>query len=286
MDVSQDYQLDRKQLIAAFNRAATSYDQAAVLQHEVGNRLLERLGGIQLHPQYILDLGAGTGRCTFALKKTFKRVQVIAVDIAVNMLRQAQKRQGFFSKILCVNGCAENLPLKTHSIDVVFSNLSLQWTDSLEQVFLEVKRVLKPKGLFLFTTFGIDTLKELRQSWATVDRAVHVNAFYDMHIIGDLLLHHGFKLPVMDMELFTLTYPDVYQLMGELKAIGAHNVTQGRSKCVTGRLKIKAMVAAYEQFRRDGLVPATYEVIYGHAYGAALVEKNTAPTSVKVSFDK
>ena len=159
------------------------------------------------------------------------------------------------------------LPLATHSMDVVFSNLAIPWTHGLESLLLGLRRVLKPGGMFLFTTFGPDTLCELRSAWSQADECPHVNRFTDMHEIGDLMVQTGFTEPVMDMEKLTLEYQDVIGLMRELKAIGSHNAATGRNRGLTGKDKFAKALKSYEEFRRHGLYPATFEVIYGVAFG-------------------
>ncbi|MFP4695318.1 methyltransferase domain-containing protein, partial [Thiohalospira sp.] len=160
----------------------------------------------------------------------------------------------------------EALPFPAASFDLVFSNLTLQWCDPAA-AFAEVRRVLRPGGLFLFTTFGPDTLHELRSAWAAVDGEAHVNTFVDMHDLGDELVHAGLADPVMDMEYFTLTYPDCRALMRDLKAIGAQTVTGGRRSGLTGRRALAALEAAYEAFRTaEGVLPTTWEVVHGHAW--------------------
>jgi len=161
------------------------------------------------------------------------------------------------------------LPLADASVDVVFSSLMLQWCDPLDSAFAEVRRVLKPEGFFTFSTFGPDTLRELRSAWAEADGYNHVNHFADMHDVGDALVRAGLMEPVLDVDRVQLTYPDVLALMRDLKAIGAHNVTAGRPRALTGRGRLQRMREAYEAFRHDGRLPATYEVIYGAAWGAA-----------------
>jgi malonyl-CoA O-methyltransferase len=145
----------------------------------------------------------------------------------------------------------------------------LQWCGDLDAAFREVRRVLRPDGLFAFTTFGPDTLRELRAAWAAVDGYSHVNTFIDMHDIGDALVRAGLTEPVLDVERVTLTYPDVLSLMRDLKVIGAHNVTAGRPRGLVGRGALRRVEAAYEPARRSGLIPATYEVVYGAAWGTA-----------------
>jgi malonyl-CoA O-methyltransferase len=260
------YRLDKRQARQAFERAADTYDAAAALQQEVGRRLMERLDLIRMQPARILDLGAGTGAFSKALLRRYPRAQVFALDIALNMLRHTRRRGGWLRKPLCVCGDGERLPFADDSVDFIFSNLALQWCMDLEPVFTELRRVLAPGGLLMFTTFGPDTLKELRASWEVVDGYTHVNAFIDMHDIGDALLRTRWAEPVMDTERLTVTYREVRTLMEDLKHQGAHNVTAGRRRGLTGKRRLRAFVLAYECYRREGLLPASYEVVYGHAW--------------------
>ena len=182
-----------------------------------------------------------------------------------------------------MNAEVENLPLADASVELVISSLTLQWCQNLPKVFTEFRRVLAPGGLLLFSSFGPDTLKELRQSWAVVDDEPHVNEFLDMHDVGDALLQSGFADPVMDMEMLTLTYKDVQSVMRDLKQVGAHNVLQGRSQSITGKNKLKAMIKSYEQFRCNDTIPVSHEVVYGHAWVADDVKTEN---SVVVPFKK
>lgn len=267
------YQLDKRLLQSAFNRAARGYDDAALLQREVGMRMLERLELMRLNPALIVDAGAGTGLHTRALTKRYKNSAVLALDIAPNMLHEARRYIPFwrlwFNKQQCfVCADIDALPLRDASVDMIFSNLTLQWCNDLDRTLGELRRALKPGGLVMFSTFGPDTLKELRASWAHVDEHNHVNAFLDMHDVGDALVRAHFVSPVMDVERYTLTYPDVYALMRDLKAIGAHNVTAGRAHGLTGKGRLRALSEAYEGWRQEGVLPASYEVVYGHAWVA------------------
>jgi malonyl-CoA O-methyltransferase len=160
------------------------------------------------------------------------------------------------------------MPLPDASFDLVFSNLMLPWCEDIDAVFAEVVRVLRPQGLFTFTTVGPDTLAELRSAWRSADRAEHVHPFTDMHNLGDGLVHAGFAEPVLDVSRYTLTYPDAAALMRDLKATGAQNATNGRARGLTGRGRIAAMTEAYEPFRADGVLPASVEAVFGQAWGA------------------
>lgn len=264
-----DYSINKSLMQRAFGSAARSYDDVAVLQREVGERMCERLQILKQVPACILDLGAGTGKQTLALHRMYKKAHVVSMDIALPMVMQARRHKPWFSPLSFVCADAERLPLADASLDMVYSNLTLQWVDDLDVIFAELRRVLKPDGVLMFSTFGPDTLKELRSSWASVDDAVHVNAFIDMHDIGDALLRAGFAEPVMDVEHFTLTYTSTHTLMQDLKRLGAHNVTQGRRRTLTAPGRMRAMQQAYEAYRDAGVLPASYEVVYGHAWRLA-----------------
>jgi len=254
----------------SFEKAASTYDAAAVLQREIGNRLLERLDYIRFQPQRILDVGAGTGICSYQLAEHYKESEVFILDFATAMLQQARQkrswRQRWSSRYQYLTGDAASLPLADNSVDMIFSNLALQWCEDLTQVFSEFRRVLKPDGMLLFSTFGPDTLKELNTCWQQVDTYRHVNNFIDLHEVGDALMKSGFSDPVMDMEMITVTYPDVMEIMRDLKQIGAHNVNQERAKGLTGKQAIKKLSVAYEVYRNNNVLPVSHEVIYGHAW--------------------
>ncbi len=262
--------IDKTRVRISFDKAAGSYDEAAVLQREVADRLLERLDLITLQPSAILDVGAGTGYCTRGLAKRYKKASIVSLDLAPAMLREARARLGVLDRwrgrYRFVCGDAEGLPLADDRFDMVVSSLALQWCQDPEVVFREFLRVLKPGGFLVFATFGPDTLKELRTAWSRVDGQVHVSAFPDMHDLGDALIHSRYADPVMAAERFTLTYTDAYGLMRDLKQLGAHNASQGRPHGLTAKGRLRAMVAAYEQYRREGVLPASYEVVYGHAW--------------------
>ena len=168
----------------------------------------------------------------------------------------------------CLCADALELPLPDASVDLLFSNLMLPWCDDLDAAFAEIARVLRPRGLLTFTTLGPDTLIELHESWHEADDYTHVIPFADMHDIGDGLVRAGLVEPVLDVVHYTLTYPDVYSLMRDLKAIGARNATTGRPRGLTGRQALRMVEQTYERHRHEGRLPASYEVIFGQAWGA------------------
>jgi malonyl-CoA O-methyltransferase len=275
--------VDKRLVRRSFERAAGTYDAAAVLQHEIGRRLLERLDYIRLAPAAILDAGCGTGNAVAGLLERYPRARVIALDLALAMTRRARARRRWWNALLdrggtrldAVCGDIEQLPLAPASVGLVWSNLAIQWLSEPRQAFTEFHRALAPGGLFLFSSFGPDTLKELRAAFQGLDRHTHVQRFMDMHDVGDSLLACGYADPVMDAETLTLTYADLRGLMGDLKAIGAHNSTRGRPAGLAGQALFARAALNYEGLRREGRLPATFEVVYGHAWKPA---PRTSPT--------
>ncbi len=259
----------------AFECAADTYDDAAGFAREIADRMLERLHLLRAIPQRVLDLGSGTGYCARKLRRRYSTCTVVELDFAFRMLLRARAYAPWWRRGLdALTGakecqvCAdmEQLPFADRSFDMVWSNLALNWTISLPQVFAETWRVLRPGGVCMFSTLGPDTLKELRGAFAAVDQHVHVNRFIDMHDLGDLLVGSRFADPVMDMECITLTYSDVRVLLRELKASGSHNLNSGRNMALSGKAAFASCVDAYERLRTDDRLPATFEVVYGQAW--------------------
>jgi malonyl-CoA O-methyltransferase len=259
--------INKTKVATSFSRSAEEYAKHAVLQRTVAERLVERLDLVSISPKVIVDAGSGPGGAARQLAKRYKGAQVLQFDLSLNMLSQSRSRDPrFFSKQQYVCGDIENSPLMTNSAELVYSSLMLQWCNDLDAAFTQIKSTLTKQGLFLFATLGPDTLRELRSSWAEVDDDVHVNTFIDMHDIGDALVRAGFVEPVMDVEHITLTYEDCFSLMKDLKTLGANNADIERHKGLTGKNRMNQMMAAYEKFRSEGRLPASYEVVYGHAW--------------------
>lgn len=259
----------RKEDVArAFSLAAPTYDKAAFVQKEVGHRLLERLSLLKIQPRIILDVGAGTGSLTKALQAQYPKSTVIGLDIANGMVEYAKsntKKHLWKQQPRYLCGDMEALPFAANRFDLIFSNFTLQWSLSLEQSFQEFKRILKPEGALFFSTLGPLTLHELKQSWAQVDNKSHVNEFMDMHDVGDLLLNTDLYNPVIDMEMITITYNNVSQLLQDLKNTGARNSNRLRNQGLTAKQALAKLHSAYERFKLNGVYPATFEVIYGYA---------------------
>jgi malonyl-CoA O-methyltransferase len=278
-----EHSIDKQRARLAFAKAADQYDQAAVLQLEIGQRLLQCLDYVKLQPQRILDIGCGTGRHTAELMRRYPKAEVIGLDFALPMLRHTRKQGRWLRHPHCVCADLDQLPLAEQSMDLVFSNMALQWSTQPASTLACIHHLLKPNGLFMFSTLGPDTLLELRQAWSQVDNAEHIHPFVDMHDYGDMLMQGGFAEPVMDMERITMTYADITGLMRDLKKIGAHNAAEHRPTGLTGRKQLHALQQAYEAYRDlEGRLPASYEVIYGHAWGAQQRRNQTGEVRVAV----
>ena len=274
-DVSA-HALDTRRVRRSFDRAARTYDAAAVLHREVRDNLLQRLDLVAVTPRVVMDAGSGTGHATRALIRRYPEALVVGLDASLPMLLAAARQQPWLRRFARVCADAARLPVADGSVDLIVSNLMLQWCDP-DAVFAECRRVLSPQGLMSFTTLGPDTLRELRSAWSEVDAHTHVNQFLDMHDIGDALVRAGFASPVLDVERYTLTYLDVRRVAADLKATGAHNSTFGRCRGLTGRGRFDALTAAYESFRQDGRLPATYEVVFGHAWTSGRHARHDGP---------
>lgn len=258
--------LDRATIIRHATRAAAHYDAAADLAREVGDELLSRVGFFGLAPRVVLDLGAGTGLASRALRRRFPDAQVVALDIAPAMLARAARHARWPRRFARVAGDAGALPLRTGSVDLVYSNLALAFFVAPDAALAEVRRVLAPDGLMLFSSFGPGTLAELRASWAAADGAVHVHEFIDMHDLGSALARAGFAEPVLDVEQYVRHFDSLRALADALRATGARNAHAARVRGLTGRGRLAALTRAYEERRAIAGLPATAEVVYGAAF--------------------
>lgn len=251
------YQRNKKQLAQSFSKAATTYDSAAQLQREIGDQLFSLLPAHRVDT--VLDLGSGTGVYSHQLQKQFSQAKIISLDIAIGML-QVAKQNNVGSVGVCAD--AEHLPFKENSMDIIFSNLAVQWCQDYEQLFLELKRVLKPGGVCVLSTFQEGTLRELKAAWQSVDDCVHVNEFTYAENLRKMAMQAGLSSIAMQHQTLVKHYAQVKQLTQELKAIGAHNINQGRPDGLTSKRKRNRFYEAYEQFRCDDKLPAHYEIVY------------------------
>jgi malonyl-CoA O-methyltransferase len=258
--------IDPQQVAKSFGAASRRYDAAAWLQTVVRDELLSRLDLLRTPPQAALDLGAGTGLAALAIKRRYRRAAVTAADIAAPMLAVTRGRSRFWRPIRCVEADARRLPFEDRSFDLVFSNLMLQWLMPPDAALAEIRRVLRPGGLLLASSFGPDTLHELRAAWSAADAGVHVNDFIDMHDFGAALQRAGFAEPVLDVDRHLHHYADARALMRELKTIGAHNLDARRARGLTGRQAYARMLASYESLRQPRGLPATWQVVFAVAW--------------------
>lgn len=269
---------DTRQVRRAFSRSAPAYAPASSLQREIEARLLESLDFLddpalaRPPPAVVLDVGCGPAHAAVAMRKRWPRARLVALDQALPMLRQAAppaSRWPFRARHPLERVCADAraLPLADGSVDMLFSNLCLQWIDDLPAVFAGFRRVLRPGGLLLVSTFGPETLIELRDAFAQADSTPHVSPFASIARFGDALVHAGFRDPVLDRDLFVHAHRDLPALMRELRALGATNALLARRHTLTGKSRFARAAAAYEPMRSaDGALPATWEAIYAHAW--------------------
>lgn len=267
-----------------FNRAAPTYDDVAMLQRKIADNMIARLSLITIDPKRILDVGSGTGYVACQLASRYKNATVIELDIAFDMLRSngVSRSADLFASIC---GDTHHLPFADHSFDFIISNLMLPWCGDINAVFKEWQRILKPGGLLMFSTLGQETLKELRLSWREVDQHTHVHLFMDLKDIGNELMAAGFAEPVMDVDNHQLHYASLKRLFLDLKDSGGHNLAFDRLRGLTGKKGWQQMLTAYEQKRTsEHRFPATYQVVYGHAWGSDLLAARSSSIDNEISI--
>lgn len=260
--------LDPLLLRRRFGKAAGTFDSAAVLPREAGKRLLESLDYLDdRQPAVVLEVGCGTGHTAAILKKRWPKARVIALDAALPMLRQAKSQAGWWKPFTRLCGDAAALPLADGSVDVIVSNLTLPFVNDIAAVLAGFRRVLKPGGLLVCSTYGSETLGELDYAFSKADDAPHVHPFAPIATFGDALMRAGFRDPVIDRDLFTLTYADLPALMAELRALGYANTRTDRRRTLTGKGRFADAARAYDALRLpDGKLPSTWEILYAHAW--------------------
>ena len=256
----------KQQVAAAFSRAAHTYDSVAEFQRAVGTRLLSlapATATAQIDttavPQW-LDIGCGTGYFCQQLQQRWPAAQGVGLDLAAGMLDVARRRCPQ-SQYICAD--AELLPLQDNSVDLVFSSLALQWCSDFAGVLAEIKRVLKPGGVLLFSSLADGSLCELRNSWRAVDNLAHVNQFRPFSRYQDLIASSG--LQVLDVHCHThqYHYAKVRDLTHELKHLGADHVHGGRGQGLVSRQGFQRLLDTYESYRQAAGLPATWQVVYG-----------------------
>lgn len=268
--------VDSRQVRRNFARAASVYDAASFFQREIDRRMLERLDYVKIEPSRVIDLGCGTGRTLTALCERYPKAQIVGVDASEPMLRAGQSEGTRLRWLLpflkrkraaLAAGDLAALPLNDACAGLAWSNLALHWLEEPLTALREIHRVLEVGGLFMFSTLGPDTLKELRACFA--DGYAHTQAFVDMHDWGDMLIECGYADPVMDVETVQLTYPSFAALVDELRRNGAACALPARRRGLTGRAAWREAERRYTALAEQGRLPATFEVIYGHAWKTA-----------------
>jgi malonyl-CoA O-methyltransferase len=259
--MSAVFGLNKSHVRRSFAAASASYDSVAALQRRVGEQLLAKhlpavLGGT------VVDIGCGTGFLTARLAQCPGCRQLLALDLALPMLQTARFKLAAREDVFYLGADAECLPLRNSSADWLFSNLALQWSRDLRALSSELQRVLKPEGRLIFSTFGPQTLHELKSAWARVDDYTHVNEFYHRDALQAALQQAGFEQVSVTVQRSVHRYASPLALMRELKGLGAHNVADGRKRGVTTKTQLQKMLAAYEELRSQGTLPATFEIFY------------------------
>ncbi|MEO0443918.1 MAG: malonyl-ACP O-methyltransferase BioC [Pseudomonadota bacterium] len=251
--------IDKVKVARSFSRSASSYDSVAYFQRRVGEKLLSLLltNKKSAPVNVCMDLGCGTGY--FYPKLTQAYSDYIGVDLAEGMLNFIQAKD-VNAALICAD--AEQLPFASESIDIIYSNLALQWCNDLSHLFKGLYRVLTPGGTLALATLGPRTLSELKSAWAQVDNCVHVNHFYASAAWSKAIVDAGFSIKKKHYEDCVLEYNKLQELTRELKLLGAHNVNHGQRETLTGRKRLQHLLNLYEAYRLQGKLPATYEVYY------------------------
>ena len=263
-------ELDLRLVKHTFECVAPYYDDFYFLQKEVNERMVSRLNYINFTPTNVLDAGSGTGYGGSLLRQCYGDTPILEVDIALPMLWQSHqkflneypniKKQWLLNADICV------LPIASNQVDMVWSNLALHWINRLDDALKEFYRVLQLNGCFMFSMFGEQTLQELRYAFLQVNQKKSVHDFMPIEEVGDALVRAGFSEPVVDKEIITLTYPDISSMVRDLRGNGAFNQLLGRRTTLMGKKRWQNMLKHYESFRKNGDLPATCEIIYGHAW--------------------
>jgi malonyl-CoA O-methyltransferase len=264
--------IDRAAVRRNFRRVAATCGEADFLSREVDGRMQERLDYMRLAPEYILDVGCGPGLSLPGLKARYPEACCLGLDQEPAMLPRCPRPADGWPRLevtapnppLFLAAEAGHLPLRSRVADLVWSNLLLPWLADPLAFFRETLRCLRVGGLLMFSTLGPDTLKELRGGFR--DGFEHTQRFIDLHDLGDMLLEIGFADPVMDMEILTLTYARLDKLIADLRAAGATCVMRDRRRGLAGKSLLQNLAAHYETLRTAGRLPATVEILHGHAW--------------------
>lgn len=252
---------EKHKIATAFSRAAKQYDAIANYQQATGNQLLTQLitvlsGEQRTSPLHILDAGCGTGY--FSQKLTQQGYQVTALDLSVGMLDVAQAKSAA-DRYLCAD--MEAIPLEDQSVDVVFSNLAVQWCPDMTRVLSELYRVTKRGGIVAFSTLGENSLAELSMAWKALDDAPHVNTFLSFQQMNDSC---GMWRNQLSLQKDTLYFSGITELLHSLKGIGATHLTAGRKTGLMTRQRLQQLAIAYPTTEQG--LPLTYQTVFGVIY--------------------
>ena len=244
----------------SFDRAAVTYDGAAVVQRTVCERLLAELERpAAAPPAHILDAGCGTGYGAQLLRRCWPAAHITGVDFAPAMLARAQHAAD-----ACYASDIEKLPFSDARFNLWWSSLTIQWCDT-GKVFAEARRVLKPGGQLALSTLGPDTFHELRTAFSGIDQYRHTLPFSEEDDIATALTAAQFSKVTVRRECQRVYYPDLKSLLRSIKAIGAQNVGEGGRSGMLGRAAWQKLEATYEQFREPAGLPASYDVLLCYA---------------------
>jgi len=251
-----------------FNRRRPQHSGAQGLAYNTATELMDRLAPVRVTPQRIIDLGCGTGDLSRRLARMYPQATVFGFDFALAPLAEVSGRRLFGRRPRPAAADAQQLPLADASVDIVVANLLVEWLDDSAALFREIRRVLRPEGVVMYATLGPDTLTELREAWAAVDSSSHIHDFADMHDIGDAMLAAGLRDPVMDVDRVCWRYSALAGLAREIRALGGANLRSDRRRGLLTPRSLRRLDDAYSERAEDGQLLATWEIVYGHAWGA------------------
>jgi malonyl-CoA O-methyltransferase len=274
---------DRLAVQRQFDRRAAWPDPAAYLHREVAARMFERLDLVKLAPERVLDVGCGLAEDAKALAQRHPAAEVLGIDLSVRRLTRAaqaledRRAEGWLQRLsLRLLGSegrvqtrssgvqlavadAHHLPVASHGIDLIWSNLVLHWLDDVPGAIAEWYRVIRPGGLVMFSALGVDTLRELESIGLRLPRLP------DMHDLGDALVHAGFADPVMDTERLTLSWRDPNTMLSELRALGG-DVRPDRPGGLASPAAREALLLRLRRLCEPVPISITIELIQGHAW--------------------
>tara|TARA_B100001029_G_scaffold122950_1_gene102293 strand:+ start:727 stop:1557 length:831 start_codon:yes stop_codon:yes gene_type:complete len=252
----------RKKIARSFDSKSKFYDNYSIVQKEIARRMIGRLSLTKINPLNILDLGSGTGYLASLIAEKYPSASVTCLDISEKMILECKKKNNNFKLVI---SDIEKLPFNYSSFDLVVSSFTLHWCEEIDKIFFDIFKILKDNGLFMFTTVGPSTLKELQEAYANVDDNQHINSFTDLHLYGDSLLNNKFQDPVMDMEEVVVEYRTFHDVLDSLRKTGA-NTLIGTSKPYTKKSDYIRLLNSYPINKKNKLYPVTYEMIYGFSW--------------------